>query len=369
MMPAMFGSMLLITMGLSACQDIQYRPNAVGKDGEVTIVADSTVWNGPVGEALHEQIGAYLRTLPAPEPAFDLRQTDIHSERAFTLLKRQKNLVFVAPLTDTSNVAKFLSSRLDEGARDAVLAGKSAIISRRDLWRRQQQVVYIVAATTDSLVAIINRSGPDIRYSFDKISRERMNISMFKRGRQENIEARLMDKHGFAVNMQHDYFIAIDTTNFVWLRRVVSSDSWRSMFVYYEDHADPSTLTPDWVMAKQDKLSKTYLQGNLGGYTAIDYRRPFWSENINFKDHFAYETRGLWHMIGDGDDGAKVEFGMGGPFNTYAFYDQNDGRIYLLCGMVFAPGYNKREFLRQMETIAYTFRTKAVASAAELATK
>ncbi|NBC17960.1 MAG: DUF4837 family protein, partial [Bacteroidetes bacterium] len=48
----------------------------------------------------------------------------------------------------------------------------------------------------------------------------------------------------------------------------------------------------------------------------------------------------------------------GGPFLTYSFYDQSTGRLYMIDGMVFAPGHEKREFLRQMEVIAHTFRTR-----------
>ena len=33
-------------------------------------------------------------------------------------------------------------------------------------------------------------------------------------------------------------------------------------------------------------------------------------------------------------------------------------RLYLIDGMIFAPNFSKREFLRQMEVIAHTFRTK-----------
>jgi hypothetical protein len=52
-----------------------------------------------------------------------------------------------------------------------------------------------------------------------------------------------------------------------------------------------------------------------------------------------------------------VEYGMGGPFLNYTFYDESSRRLYMIDGMVFAPGYDKREFLRQMEVISHTFRT------------
>ena len=78
-----------------------------------------------------------------------------------------------------------------------------------------------------------------------------------------------MERHGFAVNAQHDYFIATDTTvgktGFVWLRRVPSSDSWRSLFVYYEENADPSKLTPEWIYQTRDSLAREYITGTVGG--------------------------------------------------------------------------------------------------------
>ena len=96
----------------------------------------------------------------------------------------------------------------------------------------------------------------------------------------------------------------------------------------------------------------------MDGFIAIDIRRELNTENIDFMGRFAYETRGLWHMIGRDEDRNMVEYGMGGPFLNYTFYDEDTGRLYMIDGMVFAPGYDKREFLRQMEVIAYTFRTR-----------
>ncbi len=367
MIRSVLSTFSLLILLLQGCADLEYRPVAVGKEGEITVVIDSAHWSGPVGEALRRQLGDYIDTLPAPEPLFSLKPAGITSQRTFDVLQAQKNLIFVAPLSDTTNEARFLRSRLSPEALQEVLAGHSAVVPRRDLWRQQQQVVYITADTPERLVKAIHERGEDLRYAFNTVTRERMTRDMFEKGRQPDLEAHLMDRHGFAVNAQHDFFIAIDTTRFVWLRRVISSESWRSLFVYYEDGADPSVLTPEWIYQTQDALTRQYIQGNLGGYVAIDIRRPLETENINFLDRFGYETRGLWHMIGE-EEGNIISYGMGGPFLTYAFYDQPSGRIYLISGMVFAPGYDKREFIRQMEVIAYTFRTRQDVGVAESVT-
>jgi hypothetical protein len=237
-----------------------------------------------------------------------------------------------------------------------VQSGSVSIIPRRDLWRTGQQVIYVFGQSEEAIIAELEERGSDIQYQFNDITRERVEEEMFEKGRQFDMENALLDKHDFRIKMQHDYFTAIDTTNFVWLRRVVSQNSWRSLFVYYVDDFNPANLNPAWINAARDRLTETHIQGNLGGFVTTDYRRELISENIDFLGRYGFETRGLWHMVEREDDGDLTEWGMGGPFVNYTFYDDDSRRLYMIDGMVFAPGYDKREFLRHMETIAHTFQ-------------
>jgi len=346
-----------IAFVLSGCDNLQYRPEAVGPEGEILVVVDSVNWNGEVGDALRTNLAPWLGTLPAPEPMFDLRRVSITSESFLSTIQKQKNIVFAAPLNENTPEASFIRSRLDEAGLKSVMDGRSAVINRRDLWRRYQQVFYVVSATPEGIVSTLEDNGDGMQYAFNEISRERTTREIFSKGRQPDIERQLMDEHGFAVNAQHDFLIAIDTTNFVWLRRIVSSDSWRSIFVYYADDANPASLSPEWIYEARERLTERWVTGNLGGYVAIDFRRDLTTENVDFLGRYGFETRGLWHMIGRDENGKQISYGMGGAFVTYTFYDEGSGRIYLIDGMVFAPGFQKREFLRDMEAIAYTFRT------------
>lgn len=348
---------LILWLAFSGC-NADYQPRAVGPTEVVTVVMDSTHWKGDLGTALKENVAPYLSTLPAPERAFTLRQVQLNSERAFDNAKRMKNVVFVAPLSDTSSTANFLRQRLSEEAREAVLDGQSAVVPKPDLWRRDQRVYFVTAATTPDLIDALQRTGNQIRETFHEAVLGHMNRDMFDRGRQPALEDSLMDAHGFAVNVQHDYYIATDTANFVWLRRVVSARSWRSLFVYYVEGGDPSMLSSEWIYATRDSLTQQYIQGSVAGFMKADYRRPLVTEETNFLDRFAYETYGLWHMVGDSENGELLQYGGGGPFVNYTFYDQASDRIYMIDGSVFAPGYDKLEFLRQMEVIARTFRTE-----------
>ena len=349
--------LILLVVLLAGCEALTYQPRAVGREGEIVIVTDSTNWNGELGQALREELAPYIGTLPAPERMFQLRRIGIVNQRSVDLLKKQKNIVFAAPLADSTNESEYMRSTLDDAATEAVMEGGTvAVLGRRDEWASEQQVYYVIGRDGADMAQAIRSNSEGIRYNFNTVSRQRLHRTMFEKGRQHELEQRLMDTHGFAVNAQHDYVIAMDTTNFVWMRRIVSSDSWRSMFVWYTEDATPADLTPEWILAVRDRLTQNYVQGNLGGYVEVDRRRPIEPENIDFLGRFAYEVRGLWHMVGPDESGDIVEYGMGGPFITYGFYDEDTGRTYVMDGMVFAPGYEKREFLRQMEVIAYSFR-------------
>lgn len=352
---------VLCALIASGCGEIDYRPSAIGNDSEIVIVTDDQYWQGEIGDALRETLSDYVETLPAPEREFELRRMNMQT--SFEGIQQQKNVVIVAPYTDSSAVGRFLRSRLPE---DAVGAQDGVAVHREDLWRRNQMIVYMTAATPEALAQTIRDNGEDILYLFNRITRKRVTEDIFEKGRQRNVEEHLMEKHGFAVNVQHDFRIAIDTTNFVWLRRILS-DTWRSIFVYYIEDANPAVLSPEWIYATRDSLTKQWIQGNAGGFVKIDRppRRPLETDLVNFLDRYGFETRGLWQMVGEREDGSLFQFGAGGPFVTYTFYDEPSGRIYMIDGMVFAPGYEKRDFLRHMEAIAYTFRTQVQAAPAE----
>ncbi len=358
---ALFAGFVLL-IGLTGCSNTDYRPLASGPEGQVTVVMDSTRWNGSVGEAVRANIAPYLGTLPAPERAFDLKQISLTSEQVFENVKTQKNVVFIAPLSDSTREASFMRTRLSPEAEEAVREGQTAVVAKPDLWRRQQRVFFVTASSPQGIIGALQNEGTRIRDSFHDITLVRMQDEMFEKERQRALEDTLMQRHGFAVNVQHDYRIAVDTTTadrgFVWLRRILS-DTRRGLFVYYEENADPSQLAPEWMYATRDSLTKRYLRGNVGGFVKIDYRRPLNTRNRDFLDRYAFTTRGLWYMVGENEDGELFQYGGGGPFVNYAFYDQNQDRIYMIDGMVFAPGYDKRSFLRQMEVIAQTFRTRA----------
>jgi len=48
---------------------------------------------------------------------------------------------------------------------------------------------------------------------------------------------------------------------------------------------------------------------------------------------------------------------MGGPFLSYIVADASIGRLYFIDGFVYSPGKPQREYMREIETILWTFST------------
>jgi len=360
---------LLSSMTLLGCEG-DFRPRAVGVEGEITVVMDSTSWEGPLGDAFRANIAPYINTLPQPERMFSLRQIDLNSQSTYNRVQEQKNVVFIAPLSDTTNEANFLRDRLSEDVRQAVEGGENIVVPRPNLWRKSQRVFYVTAGTPDALIQTLEGQSERIRETFREITLERMQREMFEKERQFAIEDTLMDTHGFAINVQHDYQIAEqDTTGplkSVWLARVLS-DTRRDLLVHYVEDASPSLIAPEWIVSTRDSLTRQYIRGSVAGFARIDKRRELNTEESDFLGRYGYRTQGLWHLVadpdsvdidGDYEDQQYIEMGGGGPFVNYSFYDQASGRVYMIDGSVFAPTYDKLQFLRQMMVIARTFRTE-----------
>ena len=353
--------LLLVLVGLSACGDRgDTRLSALGKEGIITVIADSATWEGPVGDALRDELGSDILTLPNNEPHFHLERVDMDGPAVITnAIKKRKYVIIAAVLDEQTTEGRLMRASLDSASAALVRQQRAVVVQQEDLWYRNQMVVYATGATTGLLAQEIATEGETLRYVFNLESRKQVTNTIFRRGRQENKEKAMMDKHDFAINVQHDFVTPKDTTDFIWLRRILGDDNWRSIFVHYIEDADPSILTTDWIYKTRDSLTSQYLKGTLDGWVEIDRRRELETENINFLDRYGFETRGLWHMVGFvPDSGRKINMGGGGPFITYTFYEEKQQRIYMIDAMVFAPKFDKREFLRHMEATAYTFRPK-----------
>lgn len=357
--PALAGALAGLVF-LAGCEAVAGGPpRARGEAEEILVVTDSATWAGPAGEAIRAELAPPVPTLPSNQGAFRLRFQRL-DPRLLDQLKLMPNVVFAAPVDAPGPIGEFIRARVGEGNLGAVRRGDAAALNvRPDLWAEDQLVVVATAADEEALARQFLESGGRLRRAFDDLARDRTADEMFARLRQTDLEDELLAAHDFRVQIQHDYVPVQDTSarvagregDFVRYRRVLS-DTWRDFFVYVEDGVESVPAEPEL-----DRLTNALLEEFVRGtedssFVQIDDQRPIRTGAAEIAGRPAVETRGLWYMTNDV---------MGGAFVRYAFVDEATDRLYVYYGMTFAPSrqLDKRKFLRQMEALAYTFRTRA----------
>ncbi|MFA5668423.1 MAG: DUF4837 family protein [Balneolaceae bacterium] len=337
----------LLGFGLTACET-DFRERAKGNISEFIVVMDSTKWEGKTAEAVRNTFGKLVFTLPNPESFYNLSFTDIRSKGQVDRLKSMKNVMFVAPLDDSSNVAAQIRSFLDDAVEERVRNGESFAFPIKDQWYRDQYAL-ILTSTSDSALAekIINSERALLSDILER-ELERWEYEVYRKKEQTQLSDSLWNRFGFKVRFQHDYHASVDTTNFLTYRRYLpENDRW--MWIWWKDNVNGiNFLDDDWINATRDSLSQIYVKGSGSEtYVTTEYRRPVTTQTFQ-KDHLiAYETLGTWRM---------ENAAMGGPFVNFTYYDPNTDRLFMIEYSQFSPKVREKlPFVRQFRAMGRTF--------------
>ncbi len=326
-----------------------FRQNAQGVPSEIVVVMDSTRLDNPIAEALRDVYGEYIRTMPRPEPRYDLRFRDIRTNKELQAIQKNRNIIFAATLEEDSNVGLYLRSLLSEDVKNRIREGQLFEIPLRDRWYRDQWILIYVGMDEETVAQRIRNNSTSHLNTLKAIEMDRWTHEVYRRGEIPAIADTLWNKHGFRFRVQHDYVMGIDTTDFVSMRRYLE-DNDRWMWVWWMDGVnDPDFINENWIHAKRDSLLEIYIRGTReDAYVRTDRRLPLETKFSRVNDRETYESRGVWVMS---------DFSMGGPFLSYVKYDEAQQRLYFIEFAQFSPRYRQRRFLYQFEAIARTFET------------
>lgn len=147
--------------------------------------------------------------------------------------------------------------------------------------------------------------------------------------------------------MKAIFTFAADTTDFVWLKKemmVGEHPVSQGILIYSYPYTSDSTFSVNSLTEKRNEYTKAYIKGTVDSTYMQSYAEYIPNEReISINGLYAKELRGLWFLKGDF---------MGGPYVNYSFVDEKRNRVICIDGYVFAPKFDKREFLRELEAIA-----------------
>ena len=112
----------------------------------------------------------------------------------------------------------------------------------------------------------------------------------------------------------------------------------------YDYVSDSAFVTGDLLQKRDSVLSHNVPNSLPGSYMSTD-KRFIVSQAFKLRGNYSVEIRGLWMVSGDL---------MGGPFVSLTTLDLARKRVLTVEGYLYSPKYNKRDYLRQVETMIYS---------------
>ena len=313
----------VVSMFLASCggNGRKMLPNVSGKAGEVIVVINQTDWEGEVGNGLRELLASDCPFLPQKEPLYTLVNI---TPAAFTnIFQIHRNLLLVDISHD---------------------ADSAKVEYRSDVWASPQCVITVKAKDSASALSIIQDSGKTIQTMLEQAERDRI-IANSKRYEESSLRPVVCKFAGGSPYFPMGYKIKKQTDDFIWI--AYDTQILQDVFVYKYPAEGEDDFSPESLVSRRNEFLKKNVPGMFENtyMTTSNITMPS-VEYLKYKGRDFAEMRGFWEVYNDY---------MGGPFVSHAFYSQDGKEIIVLEGFVYAPKYDKRNYLREVESILYSF--------------
>lgn len=298
-------------------------PSVSGKAGEVIVVIDKSEWNGEVGQFIRDNMASDCPFLPQREPLYTL--ADVIPTAFTQLFKVHRNLLLV-------NV-------------DASVT-EPGVSYRHDVWAQPQAVVHVSAISTEAAMELLEEEMPKIITFIEQAERDRV-ITNAKRYQEVGLHDAVAEVFGGAPYFPSGYSIRKINEDFAWIAYETTYTNQAILMYRYPADGGEGEFMVDNVIYHRNEILKANVPGMFEGtyMTTSDFAVPSVTYT-RYKGRDFAETRGYWEVYGDF---------MGGPFVSHSFYSPDGSEIIVAEAFVYAPKYNKRHYLRQVESLLYSF--------------
>lgn len=320
-------------------------PDASGEHGHILVVMQDDLWDGKMQTALVSQLdqtaqGPYLRKEPL-----------------FNFFRKQS-----ADLTHVNKMSRIILKIMVDF--DSTYK-ETAVVEKYDYYAKGQLFLVVKDSDVDRLFNFVSNDFDPI---LDKMNDFEMNqlIAEYQRRNNPAIKEQSAKEFGIEIDLPRDAKLKLNEENFMWVkydrsRNILGSEAkgtdnstyWiqEGILFWSHDVVSDTSFTISTVMSMRDSTLKYNVPGKVeGSYMATEYDPSYDPEyqNVTLKGNPCIITRGLWKHAGH--PGA---FG-GGPFVQYSILNPAKDRVITVCGYIYAPKFNKREYIREVEAMLKT---------------
>ncbi len=317
-------SIMIIILLVGACDNrsqTSMKKNVTGKAGELVVVIKPTAWDNEPGKIIRDVLAQPQLSLPQDEPIFDL--INIPHDAFGQIFRTSRNLLVVKIGNEVEN---------------------NDLRLKRDVHAYTQAVAYIDAKTYADFEKIFKENSDQIASFFIKAERKRLELN-YSNYHERAVSAKTEEKFGISLNVPPGFVVDKVEDDFMWIRFETPEIS-QGIFIYTFPYEDENTFTADYMKIKRNIVLRKNVPGPTeGSYMSTESELPVVFNVFKKDGNYASEMRGLWTV--------ENNF-MGGPFINLAMLDILNNRVVVLDGFVYAPGKDKRNYLRQVEAMIYS---------------
>ena len=322
-----YALIILTAIAMISCDSSKRRkallPNISGHAGEVIVVIDKADWEGAVGTTLRDTLAQDCKFLPQREPLYTL--VNVIPSGFTNMFQIHRNIIIVNIKNDI----------LEPG-----------VTFRQDVWATPQCVISIDANSSTGAVELIKENSKTIMTVLEQAERDRL-IKNHKRYEERKLSAAVTKMIGGSPRFPSGWRLKKETDDFIWISYDIQHLTQGVLIYKYPVVEGENMMDLDNILAENNKMLKANVPGMFENTYMMtsEFARPS-IEYVKYKGRDFAELRGFWEVYNDY---------MGGPFVAHTFYSKDGKYMIFLEGFVYAPKFDKRLYLRQVESILYSF--------------
>lgn len=301
-------------------------PNISGKPGEVIVVIDRADWEGALGTAMRDTLECDCAFLPQKEPMYNLVNVPVGGFTNMFQIHRNIIIVHISPEVT-----------------------EPGIVYKNDMWAAPQSVIRINASDSEQAVNLFKENSWKIKAVLEQAERGRL-IANARKYEERGLAPVVTEMAGGSPHFPSGYQLKKKTSDFIWITYDTQFTQQSILIYKYPVEEGKDMMNPDNLLEAQSEMLKENVPGMFENtYMIIS---PIVRPAVTYKkygEHQFAEIRGLWEVHNDY---------MGGPFVSHVFYTPDGKDMIMMQAFVYAPKYDKRNYLRQVESVLYSFEWK-----------
>jgi len=299
----------------------KYLPSVTGAPGEIFVIIEKNYWEGEIGSELRRTFLADYPFLPQSEQTFSVFNAPHSAFNGSFCLHRNILTIDIDQTAETPEISYLL-----------------------DVWAHPQIVIRLTAPDKESALAMVTAEKEKMSAAFEQKERDRIinNTHKFENPQVQNAISSFIGGTPFFTK---DFSVKKQTNDFIWVSHETTYVN-QGMLFFKIPYSSTDTILEDYL----DEIDNA-LQANVPGmrdnsYMVINRYVMPGLKYVSYKERTFIEIRGLWELKNDY---------MGGPFVCHIFPDRKSRELVVEFGFVYAPKYDKRNYLRFVESVLYSF--------------